>query len=320
MRKKPTPYTFAGAASFAAADKPDGPRNFEGVAYSGGVVTDHPWFSRVVFDLSSTTLQTPAPALYRHGEPVGVIAEASIEKDVRIGGRLFSDSDEAARGIASKADAGMPWQLSVGIYPGDVDEIGKGAKVKLNGQTFDGPLTVFRNNRIREVSFVALGADHRTAAQIFEATQQERIEMDEKEKLELEAKLKTETDARIAAEARAKELEDKAAAEAKERRTVAVKELFSSIGREFKPETAEPYLGMTQAQFDAVSADLRKKPSLPENLKGEQATTGAAELKGTESIMAAAREYIQAQAALGVEVSVSDAVTKVVNERQKTAA
>ena len=171
--KKPdplAPVAFLATAAFEApaADAAAGVRKFSGTAYGGGVVTDHPFFNRVAFDLSTTKVVTPAPALYSHRpEPVGVIRAAAVDSKIAISGELFSDIDDQAKSIATKADRGMPWQLSVGIYPGHVDEYGQGAKVQLNGQTLDGPLTVFRDNRIREVSFCPLGADHTTEAHVF---------------------------------------------------------------------------------------------------------------------------------------------------------
>jgi hypothetical protein len=38
-------------------------REFSGVAYGGGMVTDHPFLDAVVFDLATTTYRTPTPAL-----------------------------------------------------------------------------------------------------------------------------------------------------------------------------------------------------------------------------------------------------------------
>lgn len=141
-------------------------RFFDGTAYAGGVITDHPLFDRVAFDLSSTKFKTPAPILHNHSEPVGVIESAELGSDIKIAGKLFSGSDAIAQSIVAKADSGMPWQLSVGIYPGQVDSIKAGTNIRLNGHLVSGPLAVFRNNRIRETSFVPLGADDRTSVRI----------------------------------------------------------------------------------------------------------------------------------------------------------
>lgn len=149
-----------------------GVRKFSGTAYTGGVITDHPAFDRVAFDLSTTKVQVPAPLLLNHLDPVGVIRNATAARDLRVDGDLFADArgaggDERASNVAAMADRGMPWQMSVGIWPGEIDQVKAGAKVSLNGQEFAGPLTVFRQNRVREVSLVALGADDRTSAVVF---------------------------------------------------------------------------------------------------------------------------------------------------------
>lgn len=143
-----------------------GVRAFEGVAYGGGIVTDHPLYDRVAFDLATTTLQTPAPALYMHRDPVGTVDAAKIGGRIEIEGRLFADADAQAAKVAAMADAGMPWQMSVGIWPGRVEEIGEGKTVILNGQTMTGPLTIYRDSRVREVSFCPLGADSTTVAKV----------------------------------------------------------------------------------------------------------------------------------------------------------
>ena len=148
---------------FSAAGKT---RRFAGTAYAGGVITDHPMFDRVAFDLGSTTFKTPAPILFEHKEPIGVIDSAQLGGKVAIDGHLFSDVSDAARNVVDMADRGMPWQLSVEIYPGRTDRIAAGTRVSLNGGNVDGPLTVFRDNRIRETSFVPLGADDRTSVSI----------------------------------------------------------------------------------------------------------------------------------------------------------
>jgi hypothetical protein len=140
---------FTVAASFAKPAE-DGTRAFSGVAYGGGVITDHPWLDRVAFDLASTTFDTPLPRSVR----TIVIRWASSRPGINgnITHRRPSATD-IRPGAADRADGrsrGMPWQMSVGHHPrrGRRDQAGR--EGKLNGQTFDGPLTVFRQNRIRE--------------------------------------------------------------------------------------------------------------------------------------------------------------------------
>jgi len=328
------PVAFRATAQFAAADPQGAARQFSGTAYGGGVVTDHPFFNRVAFDLSTTKVVTPAPALYSHRpEPVGVIRAATVGSMIAISGELFSDIDDQAKSIATKADRGMPWQLSVGIYPGHVDEYGQGAKVQLNGQTLDGPLTVFRDNRIREVSFCPLGADHTTEAHVFSIIGGDRPAHPPKEPAPMSTIDKAEHD-RIVAELNAKiseqgttitDLNGRFEAQEKAARLAAVKALFTDTGREFKDELAAPYLGMSEEAFTAVAKDLRAsgKPKLPANLSAEQAKggeggAGDGELKTVEDFQAAAKKFIADQAALGFTVDFTTAIAHL--RRKQTAA
>jgi hypothetical protein len=147
-------------------------RTLTGVAYGGGKVTDSGWWDNLVLDLGSITIETPIPLLsfHAHDESIGIVTDAStVGNKLSISARLFADIDDDAAEIAAKADKGFPWQLSVGIYPQSIEEILPDANILLNGTVFQGPLTIFRNARIREVSVVSIGADNKTTATILSA-------------------------------------------------------------------------------------------------------------------------------------------------------
>lgn len=333
------------AASFAARKGADdnGPRMFNGTAYGGGIVTDHPWFSRVAFDLASTKVETKAPALYMHRDPVGVITEATVDGNIKISGSLFSDMEGEAGKIAAMADRGLEWQLSVGIFPGRVEEVQAGSSVKLNGQKFDGPLTVFRDNRVREVSFCPLGADHTTSAHVFSVIGGERRQpsedsMDQAEHdrivaaLNLKIAEQTTTLAAnattIAANAASiTALEAKFTAQETAARVTAIKGLFTATGKEFTDEKAKPYLAMSAESFAAVDTELReaaknRKPGLPAALATQQAVAGAGGTaaadgpKTATEYIALADKYTVEQKALGRDV---DAATAIAHVRQQFA-
>lgn len=63
----------------------------------------------------------------------------------------------------------MPFQMSIGLYGYDELYIASGNAETINGQQFQGPVTVLQNGKVREVSVVALGADPNTDAQFFNA-------------------------------------------------------------------------------------------------------------------------------------------------------
>jgi predicted nuclease with TOPRIM domain len=141
------------------------------------------------------------------------------------------------------------------------------------------------------VSFVALGADDRTTATVFNAESlinfpQEPQNMiketvtDESElnrlKAEIEA-LKTEN-AQFKAEATMAK---------KATREIEIKNLFSALGRDYTDELAAPYFTFSSEQFSAVSKDLlaqmekqiqtpsQKNNPLPNFLFSTQAGNGA---------------------------------------------
>ncbi|MCC6193751.1 MAG: hypothetical protein IT518_04715 [Burkholderiales bacterium] len=330
MDQRLTPVAFTAPAVFRGKPAADAVREFSGVAYGGGVVTDHPFLDSVVFDLASTTLVTPAAALYGHFDEVGVIESASVGERIEITGKLFADLAGNAAKIASMADRGLPWQLSVGIWPGRIEEVRAGVKVALNGREIDGPVTVFRDNRVREVSFVSLGADHTTKATIFTAVSEggrrsipatelsmpEQISREEYDRTvaELNAQITAANAATATEKTRADALEAQFAARQRDERVAAVKALFTASGREFTDEKAKPYLEMDETTFTAVSADLKAAPARDPNLFSHQATDGAGDVSGqtAEDITKQAQAFIVEQRAkLGREFSVAEAVAHV---------
>lgn len=263
-------------------------RRFSGIAYGGDVITDHGWWDRVVFDLDG--LQTPAkmPALLEHegSRSVGVIEEAVVaDGKFSVAGDLFTGIDPDADAVAAKADAGMPWQMSVRIFPESIEEVRSGASVLVNGRTFAGPLHVFRRNRVREVSFCAVGADGSTSAQVFNGGAPSRIpllttegasEMTTQTTGQDVAAITAERDAALAklADLQGKfdELNAQFTARQKAEREAAVKEL---MGEAFNAESAKPFMDMTEAQFAAVKS-MKPAGGLPASFTAEQATEGGA--------------------------------------------
>ncbi|MGB4498893.1 MAG: hypothetical protein WBI40_09345 [Methylococcaceae bacterium] len=259
-----------------------GERTFSGVAYAGGVITDHSWYSAVAFDLVTTSAETPLPLLFNHhGSPIGVIETVSIGTQIEIAGRLFADIDDVAKDIAVKADRGIKWQLSVGIFSGATERLNGTQAHSINGQSFTGEITLLKQNRIREVSFVTLGADDKTSATVFNAQPTKPQESSSMTPEEAE-KLQKELEKTKAENAQFKADLDSAKKSARE---TEIKSLFSALGREYSEEKAKPYFEFSADQFKVVSADLmaqkgEQKPNLPEHLFSAQANDG--ETKPTE--------------------------------------
>jgi hypothetical protein len=96
---------------------------------------------------------------------MGSTQEVQIGSQIKIMGTLVSQ--EYSQKVASLADEGFPWQMSIRIVPKEIFELRPSETVVINGQSVTGPLTVFQDSTIREVSFCALGADRDTIAHIF---------------------------------------------------------------------------------------------------------------------------------------------------------
>jgi hypothetical protein len=273
-----------------------GERTFSGVAYAGGVITDHSWFKAVAFDLATTQAETPLPLLFNHnGSPIGVIETVSIGTQIEIAGRLFADIDPVAKDIATKADRGIVWQLSVGIFPAETANLNSNQQHTINGQSFTGEITLLKQNRIREVSFVTMGADDKTQVTVFNTTQKTQ----ESTMTPEEIKALQDENARLKNE----NSQFKADAEAaqKSAREIEVKNLFSALGREYSDTTAAPYFSFTAEQFAAVSKELlaqkdTQKPNLPAHLFSTQATDGAEQQPTTPVVIDTTAIYHQMNA------------------------
>lgn len=304
-------------------------RKFEGVAYSGDVIEGHWYWDRVVFDLSSTKAPAKLPMLLGHDREkiVGFSERVDVGAEIKVGGMLSGVTDEGKH-VAATSDEGFPWQMSVYIEPRSVEEVKAGATVVVNGRTFQGPINVFRNNVIREISFTPTGWDSQTSAVAMsrgidqntdkESTMTEaEIKKLQDEKVAAEQKFATEQAARVKAEADAKVNADKVAAfeasqatAAREKRDASVKALFATLGTEFSDEAAKPYRDMSDEQFTAVDKQLRATAEkVDPTLFQETAVKGIGAAAGTpDAIATRARELMYAASQKGQHLDVVDAV------------
>lgn len=249
-------------------------RKFSGVAYSGEVIDNHWYWGNVIFDMSTMTVPAKLPALIDHSRSkrAGYVTDSSIDNTTgfTVNGVLLSNEDGQA--VAQDSDEGFPWQMSVHIEPRSIEEFAAGEPVVVNGRSLTGPLTVFRNSTIVEVSFTATGQDSNTAAVamsrggVQQPTQTgetsmtpEQIAAMQQENATLKASNATLTQERDAARTDLDKF-------SKERRENDIKNLFSDVGREYKADDAEvkAFSDMPQAAFDVMAGMLRsqfKKPA-----------------------------------------------------------
>lgn len=252
---------FSSPLKFSAKPETEtGVRQFDAVAYSGGVIENHWWWDRVVFDLSTTKSPQNIPALLNHDrrQIVGFAQKVDIGNEITMSGNILMSSD-AGKQVAEFADAEFPWQMSVHIEPKDILEIPEGFSKVVNGHNVDGPCFVFQNSTIVEASFTPTGFDPNTSAHVFNRdgtpsaaitfSQLESTTMTQEEKDRLAA-LEAELAASKTALAAAAERE--AAAKFESRKT-RLKTAFAKVGMEMTDEDCEVYRGMDDDKFEVVA-------------------------------------------------------------------
>jgi hypothetical protein len=171
---QPFRFTGAGAVSFGAEEAgSDGkPKlgTFDGIGYTGAVMTPGGWYGRIVCDLAG--IKFPAdkhrPIYHQHDSQqlVGHSSDLAIGPEgLKVSG-VFSGQAEHVRKVTEPAGKGFKWQMSIGATPVRTSWLEAGETAEVNGQTVTGPLTISHETELGEVSFVPLGADGSTSVAV----------------------------------------------------------------------------------------------------------------------------------------------------------
>lgn len=214
-------------------------RKFNGTAYAGGRVDGH-WFwgrSGVVFDLDGIEIDRPTALLEEHfsSSRIGVVREVDTNGKINVSGDFLTNTK--AQEIVQDSDDGFPFQMSMMIDPGSIEEVAQGKQVVVNGQTFEGPVTVFRQNRIREFTICSTGADRNTSIKAFSGKSTPNPTKEETDVTELEQAK--------AAQKQAEKERDDALADLKkfkaDKREEDIKALETTLNKQFSAEEKTSY-------------------------------------------------------------------------------
>ena len=276
-KHKPNQYCFqVGNLNVDQAEEGKKKRTFSGVAYSGEVITDHWYWERIIFDLDSMQIKGRIPALLDHStrQRAGAINSHNIDHQngLTVSGDLMSN--EFGTQVAQDSDDGFPWQMSVRIEPTTTEDVAPDQAVTVNGKTYQGPITVFRGGRIREVSFCALGADENTnaVAASHNPTHQPKEGTNVTELEQAQAKIKELEQKNTQLEADVKKF-------AAAKREAEITALTTETKTEFSAEEKAEMVKLDDAAFAFSAAQIRKfsansapqKPELPSFLTQHQA-------------------------------------------------
>ena len=140
----------------------------QGIAYSGGEISQ-PWISaKVVVDLAGMEISQQIPIMYNHQyEPGYRLGEAIIEKTSN--GLEFVGEIDTSTGMGKalvEAGKKWKWQVSIGAENEEWELFNEGDTVAVNGKAFNAPVYIVRKSKLREISLVAIGADDKTSMEI----------------------------------------------------------------------------------------------------------------------------------------------------------
>lgn len=148
----------------------DGPKRFSMTAYSGGLMRLAGFGSPVIVDASGLKVPSQSIAILRDHSPEKIVGH-SDKIDVAKTGEIsaagvLSGSNAHAAEVLESSRSGFPWQASIGAAVERTEYVEAGSKITVNGRSVQGPAVVVRAATLREISFVAIGADGATSATV----------------------------------------------------------------------------------------------------------------------------------------------------------
>jgi len=138
------------------------------LAYSGKVIKGHWWWGDLAIDLTGMKFpEKKYPILESHdrNRKIAFTKKPKIENNqLLVNDGTFVDTEESAE-FQKLSKQGFPYQASIYAEPTVIERLEDGAKTKVNGMTFKGPGTVWRQCTFREASVCVFGWDKNTKSE-----------------------------------------------------------------------------------------------------------------------------------------------------------
>ena len=230
-------------------------RTFDAEVYSGGRIDNHYYWGRsgVVIDLQGMQLKSKIGLVEEHfgGKRVGVATSYEVNTKFSAKGHFLSNPK--AKEIVQDIDEEYPFQMSWWADPESIEEIAPGKTVFVNGQEFTGPIHIFRNVRVHEITICGVGADTQTSVQAFSGkTNPSEPQPEDTDVTELEKAQ--------AAQKQAETERDNALADIKkfkaDKREEDIKALEVTLKKQFSTEEKASYTNMDDSSFVFMSQQL----------------------------------------------------------------
>jgi hypothetical protein len=155
----------------AAADGTPKQPTFKINAYNGGVMRLGGWFNPVIIDLAGMKAMSQSIPIFLDHDSTRIVGQTSGVKidasGVNLEGAITGGMDDPdVKKVVGHSKGGFKWQASIGANPTRKEFLEPGKTATVNGQNVQGPLIIARESLLVETSFVAIGADITTSADI----------------------------------------------------------------------------------------------------------------------------------------------------------
>ena len=168
--------TFSAPLNLVASPE-DGKRpTFSIEAYTGvPMLAGGDFRNPIIVDLAGVKAGKSIPVLLDHDttQIVGQGEPSVSQAGIQINGTVTGDSGPSAN-VVTHARNGFSWQASIGGNVGKREFLDAGKTATVNGRSITGPVVIAREFNLREVSFVAIGADGSTSAAVAASVSNER--------------------------------------------------------------------------------------------------------------------------------------------------
>ncbi len=148
-----------------AASAGDDPRSFNGVIYTGGVMTPKldvksKYQGPVVVLIDGIEYGDDIPVHHYHDEerPVGHVTDISDDGSQISVSATFSIDNEDSREIIDGREKGFPWKPSIGLKLLDYHVVPQGQTLRANGREFVGPILAVTRAILKEIGIVTMRA------------------------------------------------------------------------------------------------------------------------------------------------------------------
>ncbi|HLW67859.1 MAG TPA: hypothetical protein VKS79_21250 [Gemmataceae bacterium] len=161
--------TSTGGVSIQAAEGDKKLPTFSGTSYTGEAMRPDGWWNKIIIDLDGVRAPSQTQPVLRqhdHEQIVGHTTSVKVDKSgVQVEGVLSGEKQHTDK-VTIPAANGFRWQMSVGANPIRTEFLEAGEETQVNGRTITGPMTISRETELGEHSFVPLGADGKTSADV----------------------------------------------------------------------------------------------------------------------------------------------------------